>query len=115
MRGILWNREIQKQCTRTYFKITTTPNMDSYKEKQKQNLSNAYELSDWYWVKIRRAALEHFYRGSWNSKSVKRVKKEITTVVWPCRMDGYNKECIRINNERRVTYVKKQNKMLRPK
>jgi hypothetical protein len=31
--------------------------MDSYKERQKQNLSNAYELSEKYWVKIRRVAL----------------------------------------------------------
>jgi predicted amidophosphoribosyltransferase len=51
MRRILWNREIQKQCTTTHIKRITTPEHGLLQRERKQNLSNAYELSEKYWLR----------------------------------------------------------------
>jgi hypothetical protein len=54
LKGILWKREIPKQYKTTiynlYFKLILThtehQNMDTYKERQKQNESNGHESSE---------------------------------------------------------------------
>jgi hypothetical protein len=63
--------------------------MDHHIEKQRQNSTNKYKISEKY-----RGESKMEETGNFNPKHVNRDRRE-TTNAWPCKKNGQNKDTIK--------------------